>query len=95
MIGFIQIVCIISQTHKQNLQQCLSAIRLSTDNHQHLPNERSFILFVAGVGHFDSAVIIQLGFFGGKNKTKYLTITGTTARYQGHDGVLHLCKSAV
>ena len=92
VIRFILIVCIVSQTHKQNLQQCLSAVPLSTDNHQHLPNKRSFILFVAGVGHFGNAVIIKLGYFWWKkNKTKYRTITGTTARYQGHDD----CKSAV
>jgi len=30
MIRFVQIVCIVSQTHKPNLQQCLSAIQLST-----------------------------------------------------------------
>jgi hypothetical protein len=49
----------------------------------------------AGVGHFGSAVVIHLGFFYGENKTQYLSITGTTARYQGRDGVLQHCKSAV
>jgi hypothetical protein len=95
VIRFVQIVCIVSQTPKPNLQQWLSAIQLSTDNHQHLPNKCFFKLFAAGVGHFGSAVIIQLGFYDGENKTKYLTITGTTARYQGHDGVLQHCMSAV
>ena len=95
VIRFVQVVCIISQTNKPNLQQYLSAIQLSTDNHQHLPNKRSFKLFEAGVGHFGSAVVIQLSLFDGENETKYLTITDTTPRYQGGDGVLQHCKSAV
>jgi hypothetical protein len=73
VIQFVQVVCIVSQTRKPNLQQCLSAVRLSTDNHQHLSNKHSFKLFEAAVGHFGSAVIIQLGFFDGENKTKQRT----------------------
>jgi len=48
-----------------------------------------------GVGHFGGLVVIQLGFFDVENKTKYLTVTGTTARYQGLDGVLQHYKSAI
>jgi hypothetical protein len=41
------------------------------------------------------AVQSSFSFFYGENKTKYFSITGTTARYQGRDGVLQHCKSAV